>query len=215
MKILLFTLVTSLVLGSIVVYKIKQTEPKVKGVSYVTVYPSLTPTPVVSHVNSSKNNQINDGLVNCNVSNQCGGGSVRLEQSVCEKSICCGFSSGKWYLYPSKEQCEADQKKYQDSVNSSNQKEKELLEMKIKLMQETSNMIKGSIQNMQDTSDLVKSEGQNLQNSINSITPVIPTLATQPIDSGKTCYTTWDEYFKAHPGYTGNIQGVGSTPPCE
>lgn len=29
-----------------------------------------------------------------------------------------------------------------------------------------------------------------------------------------TCFQTWEEYFKAHPGYVGNMQGTGSTPPC-
>lgn len=32
--------------------------------------------------------------------------------------------------------------------------------------------------------------------------------------SGKTCYTSWDEYFKAHPG-SAYVAGLGSNPPCD
>lgn len=28
------------------------------------------------------------------------------------------------------------------------------------------------------------------------------------------CFKTWEEYFEAHPGYVGNVAGLGSTPPC-
>lgn len=49
-------------------------------------------------------------MVNCSVSNECGGGTKYLKKSECDTSTCCQIG-GTWYFYTSKQKCNEDQKK--------------------------------------------------------------------------------------------------------
>jgi hypothetical protein len=50
-----------------------------------------------------------DYMVNCNVSETCGGGTRRVKKSECDNSTCCQIGSS-WVFYTSKDKCIQDQK---------------------------------------------------------------------------------------------------------
>lgn len=85
-----------------------------------TINPSPTPTQTVSPTSSptvkgtttTKTQVVNsDPIVDCVSSYpNCNGESIRLKQSQCKNIICCGFSDGRWVVYPSRDKCEQAQK---------------------------------------------------------------------------------------------------------
>lgn len=50
-----------------------------------------------------------DSMINCNVSQNCGGGTKYIRKSECDNSTCCQIGSG-WYFYLDKNKCTQDQK---------------------------------------------------------------------------------------------------------
>lgn len=50
-----------------------------------------------------------DPIIDCLSSHpNCNGETIRLKRSQCSKIFCCGFSDGRWVLYPSEEKCKQE-----------------------------------------------------------------------------------------------------------
>lgn len=56
-----------------------------------------------------------DPMVNCNVHDNCGGGTRYIKKSVCENSTCCKVGDD-WIFYFSKDECNKDQKEYREDL---------------------------------------------------------------------------------------------------
>lgn len=51
----------------------------------------------------------NDPIIDCLSSHpNCNGETIRLKKSQCSEIYCCGFSDGRWVLYPSEEKCKQE-----------------------------------------------------------------------------------------------------------
>ena len=50
-------------------------------------------------------------MINCNISNNCGGGTRKIKQSECNNGTCCQIGSS-WIFYTSRQKCTEDQNKY-------------------------------------------------------------------------------------------------------
>jgi hypothetical protein len=69
---------------------------------------SATPTsiPTVKGATTKTQTVNSDPIIDCVSSHpNCYGESLRLKSSQCSKIFCCGFSDGRWELYPSEEKC--------------------------------------------------------------------------------------------------------------
>jgi len=75
--------------------------------------PTVLPTssPAVKGVTTTKTQVVNsDPITDCVSSYpNCNGESIRLKQSQCKNITCCGFSDGRWEVYPSTEKCKQAQ----------------------------------------------------------------------------------------------------------
>lgn len=70
-----------------------------------------TSTPAVKGTTTKTQAVNSDPITDCVSSYpNCNGESIRLKQSQCKNIICCGFSDGRWEVYPSREKCEQAQK---------------------------------------------------------------------------------------------------------
>lgn len=65
-----------------------------------------------------------DPMINCNVHENCGGGTRYVKNSVCGNSTCCKVGD-HWIFYLSKDECNKDQKKYQEELLKEIQEEKD------------------------------------------------------------------------------------------
>jgi hypothetical protein len=56
-----------------------------------------------------------DPMVNCQISQNCGGGTKYLKKSDCDNSVCCEIGD-EWFFYFSKDECNKDQKSFTDEL---------------------------------------------------------------------------------------------------
>jgi len=170
-----------------------------------------------------------DYIVNCQINQACGGGTKEMRLSDCNNTTCCEIGN-KWYFYLSKDKCRNDQTAYNNnglitcnvfgkSYRVTSQKCSEYLQYEYQVEQN-----KLSFQRAMDAivNDFKNDANQILQEAKNypTATP-IPNLygnwePTQFTAPSQKCYSTWDEYFNAHPNYAPqNIIGTSPNPPCD
>lgn len=71
------------------------------------IFSTLTPTPTPTTVifpMTKKTNIESDPVITCTIPEDCGGGTKKIKQSVCEQMTCCQVVN-KWYLIPTEDTC--------------------------------------------------------------------------------------------------------------
>jgi hypothetical protein len=75
------------------------------GGEFVDTQPVINTTPPIQEA---------DPIVNCNISQECGGGVKLMRKSECDNATCCGIGDS-WYLYDSLSECKkADERYWED-----------------------------------------------------------------------------------------------------
>ncbi|HSV94851.1 MAG TPA: hypothetical protein VLH94_02690 [Spirochaetia bacterium] len=218
-----------------------------------------------------------DYMVNCTVSNTCGGGTRYLKKSECNKSVCCQVGSG-WYFYSSIEKCRQDQASgkpsnqynyarptiqpwdgkiscsysgggysydfgkltYADCMtrmdqywNQQSSKSLTTAPTAVVVSQSVIDSCKSAVRsevNSLVNGCYVKFQGSAAESceqtyrdrgatqTQNCISYGTHTILTDTIQvPTQKCYSTWEEYYNAHPVYGGqyNYQYPAGTPPCD
>ena len=196
---IIISIIGSLLIGGEVVNYTLTSQPSPTPISsqnysnsaYITEKISPTITQKVVYIPTPTTDP--DPTVTCNIQAECGG-AKQMRLSACSKSTCCKIGD-KWYYYHDLPTCKKDQEVFYSNLK----------------------------QDIYDSFGQLKSAINNSTSSMQNIqipTPVYPTISyptssqLQNTDSGVHCYATWDDYFKAHPGYVGNVSGLGPNPPC-
>lgn len=175
---------------------------KVAGVntiikSYPTSHQIQKSQPVVNRVTTDP-----DPVVNCKLSQYCSYQVITTKKSECDQISCCQVGN-TWSVHPNKTSCINAQNNYDREQYTSYEKAEPVKFDPIVVVTP-----QPTLKPYQYSSEFVGSVNQFYQNLNEEFTP---TQLTQPVTR---CYTTWEEYFTAHPNYAPqNIQG--GTPPCD
>ena len=186
------------------------------------IQPTTLPTGVpVQEVRGVMTTQDNDPIVNCLITPECGGGTKTLKSSECKNVTCCQLNEG-WFLYSSREQCSQAQKgSTSKDYTNSNYFPCSIYHPSTNTISNYSYMTLEQCNSAQLTASQETPYYANQTYSSPTPYPTYPTYQgyyyTPPsYTSGNRCYSSWNEWFNAHPSYASqNITGLGPNPPCD
>jgi len=182
------------------------------------VAPTLTPDP--------------DPIIPCNISINCGGGTRQMKRSECNQLTCCELGKNSWSLYANKTACIQAQNNYNYQPCTVYYSSLGYSQTYPGLTNEECSNLRNRVYNL--------SVNQGQSNYISSPSP-LPTVEpyqysqeyldalekfnkeiSEPFEPSQfvaptsKCYTTWEEYFNAHPNYAPqDIQYMSGSPPCD
>lgn len=173
-----------------------------------------TQKPVVKTIN-------NDPIVACNINSNCGGGTKQMKNSDCTKSICCQIANGSWIL-TDKDSC--------NKAQTNNYPACTIYYPSLGYSKTYTNTSPSDCEYWKQRA-IQGSQPLNLPEikagTLPTFAPYVPTYTVPPDPYGTwtptqfvaptpICYSTWEQYFNAHPNYAPqNITQMSGTPPCD
>lgn len=170
----------------------------------------LTPTP------QPQNNPVQTTGYTCSVPAQCGGGKLLLkDEASCKSTTCCGFQNGSWQLM-TPASCIQSQAQEQAAINAKRNGDIATYQLAIDNLNRVRSSTQAIINSMSNTTQQFNQYSQQVNENIQNTNLDIAVSPQPTLDSGAHCFTTWDEYFAAHPANKSNyVAGLGQNPPCD